>query len=202
VFWALNTEKSSTATAIPQITSDFNSLDEIGWYGSAYLLTEMSTQPTFGRIFTYFDAKPTYLITLLIFETGSVICATAPNSIALIIGRAISGTGAAGMLCGSLAIFGQVVPLRARPLGMAITTSVYGIAGVLGPTLGGLMTDTPRLTWRFCFWINLREFWATSACSRRNRKGTDGMSSIWRSCSYCDVLCSQTKAGYSQGSSF
>lgn len=158
-----NTE-SPTATAIPRITSDFNSLDEIGWYGSAYLLTEMSTQPTFGRIFTYFDAKPTYLLTLLLFEIGSIICATAPNSIALIVGRAVSGTGAAGMLCGSLVIFGQVVPLRSRPFGMAIVTSVYGFAGVLGPTLGGLMTDSPRLTWRFCFWINLREL--STLCAR------------------------------------
>jgi MFS family permease len=117
----------------------------------------MSTQPTFGRVFTFFDAKPTYLITLLIFEIGSLICATAPNSIALIIGRGVAGIGAAGMLCGNLVIFGRVVPLRRRPLGMSIMTSVYGIAGVLGPTIGGLMTDTPRLTWRFCFWINLRE---------------------------------------------
>jgi MFS family permease len=124
----------------------------------------MSTQPTFGRVFTFFDAKPTYLIMLLTFEIGSLICATAPNSIALIIGRAVAGIGAAGMLCGSLAIFGRVVPLRRRPLGMSIMTSVYGIAGVLGPTLGGLMTDTPRLTWRLCFWINLRELWDAPTC--------------------------------------
>jgi MFS family permease len=83
---------------------------------------------------------------------GSILCAAAPNSTALIIGRAISGAGAAGLLCGSLSIFGRSVPLRKRPFGMALVTSMYGIAGVLGPTLGGVITDTPRLTWRFCFW--------------------------------------------------
>jgi MFS family permease len=91
------------------------------------------------------------LITLLVFEIGSLICATAPSFIALIIGRSVAGIGAAGMLCGNLVIFGQVVRLRRRPLGMSIITSVYGIVGVLGPTVGGLMTNTPRLTWRFCF---------------------------------------------------
>jgi MFS family permease len=89
---------------------------------------------------------------MTIVEVGSVLCAAAPNSPALIVGRAISGAGAAGLLCGSLTIYGQSVPLRQRPFGMALVTSMYGLAGVLGPTLGGVITDTPKLTWRFCFW--------------------------------------------------
>ncbi|ORY17057.1 major facilitator superfamily transporter [Clohesyomyces aquaticus] len=143
---------SILATAIPSITSDFHRLDDVSWYGSAYLLTEMSFQPTFGRLYSLFDAKILYLVSILVFEGGSILSAASPNSAALIIGRAISGAGAAGLLCGSLAVFGRSVPLRARPLGMALVTSMYGIAGVLGPTIGGLITDTPRLTWRFCFW--------------------------------------------------
>jgi MFS family permease len=59
-------------------------------------------------------------------------------------------------LTGNLAIFGQVVPLRNRPRGMAIMTGLYSIATLAGPTVGGLLTDS-RLTWRFCFWINLRK---------------------------------------------
>jgi hypothetical protein len=73
---------------------------------------------------------------------------------------------------------------------MSIMTSVRGIVGVLGPTLGGLITDTPRLTWRFCFWINHRELWDACACSWGKIRGTGGINSVWRSCSGCDVLCS------------
>ncbi|KAK2057819.1 major facilitator superfamily transporter [Colletotrichum caudatum] len=146
---------SILATAIPKITSDFHRLDDVPWYGSAYLFTEMAFQPTFGRLYTLFDARILYLISIILFEAGSILCAASPNSAVLITGRVVSGIGAAGLLCGSLAVYGRSVPLRARPFGMALVTSMYGIAGVLGPTLGGLITDTPRLTWRFCFWINL-----------------------------------------------
>ncbi|KAK1996713.1 major facilitator superfamily transporter [Colletotrichum falcatum] len=146
---------SILATAIPKITSDFHQLDDVPWYGSAYLFTEMAFQPTFGRLYTLFEARVLYLLSIILFEAGSVLCAASPNSAVLITGRVVSGTGAAGLLCGSLAVYGRSVPLRARPFGMALVTSMYGIAGVLGPTLGGLITDTPQLTWRFCFWINL-----------------------------------------------
>ncbi|KAK1623515.1 major facilitator superfamily transporter [Colletotrichum phormii] len=146
---------SILATAIPKITSDFHRLNDVPWYGSAYLFTEMAFQPTFGRLYTLLNARILYLTSVIIFEVGSILCAASPNSAALITGRVISGIGAAGLLCGSLSVYGTSVPLRARPFGMALVTSMYGVAGVLGPTLGGLITDTPRLTWRFCFWINL-----------------------------------------------
>ncbi|KAL6168974.1 hypothetical protein ACJQWK_05334 [Exserohilum turcicum] len=61
------------ATAIPKITSVFNSLDDVGWYGSAYLLTTTSLQPSFGRVYTYFDVKYTYLSALVIFELSPVL---------------------------------------------------------------------------------------------------------------------------------
>ncbi|OBT81688.1 hypothetical protein VE02_10058 [Pseudogymnoascus sp. 03VT05] len=153
--WMLALDISILATAIPHITTQFNSLPDVGWYGSAYLLGEMASQPTWGRVYTFFDNKLTYILTLVIFEIGSVISAAAPNSIALILGRTVSGIGGAGMLCGSLAIFGQSVPLKKRPWGMALVTSMYTIASLIGPTLGGLFTDVEKLGWRFCFWINL-----------------------------------------------
>src|SRR5277367_673610 len=74
------------ATAIPKITSIFNSLGDMGWYGSSYLLTTTALQPSFGRIYTYFNVKYTYVFVLLLFEVGSVLCAVAKNSTMLIIG--------------------------------------------------------------------------------------------------------------------
>lgn len=97
------------ATAIPKITTVFNSLNDVGWYGSSYLLTTCSLQPSFGKVYTYFDVKYTYLFALVLFEVGSVICAAARNSPMFIVGRAIAGAGAAALFSGgmvSLSLFG------------------------------------------------------------------------------------------------
>lgn len=141
------------ATAIPKITSVFNSLEDVGWYGSSYLLTTTSLQPSFGKVYTYFDVKYTYLCALVIFEVGSVICAAATSSPMFIIGRAIAGAGAAALYSGGMTIIGFSVPLRKRAIYIAALSSMFGIASVVGPILGGAFTD--RLSWRWCFWINL-----------------------------------------------
>ncbi len=61
-------QKTIIATAIPRITSDFNALNDVGWYGSSYLLTTTSLQPSFGKVYAYFDVKWVYLSALVIFE--------------------------------------------------------------------------------------------------------------------------------------
>lgn len=141
------------ATAIPKITSVFNSLEDVGWYGSSYLLTTTSLQPSFGKVYTYFDVKYTYLCALIIFEVGSVVCAAATSSPMFIIGRAIAGAGAAALYSGGMTIIGFSVPLRKRAIYIAALSSMFGIASVVGPILGGAFTD--KLSWRWCFWINL-----------------------------------------------
>lgn len=135
------------ATAIPKITSVFNSLEDVGWYGSSYLLTTTSLQPSFGKVYTYFDVKYTYLVALIIFEVGSVICAAATSSPMFIVGRAIAGAGAAALYSGGMTIIGFSVPLRKRAIYIAALSSMFGIASVVGPILGGAFTD--RLSWRW-----------------------------------------------------
>ncbi|KAF4336124.1 HC-toxin efflux carrier TOXA [Fusarium beomiforme] len=127
----------------------------IAWYASAYLLAQLSFQPTFGKVYTFFNLKWVYLISSIIFEGGSVLCAAAPSSPAFIIGRAIAGLGAAGIFCGAMIVVSKIVEMRKRPLLLAIISSMYGIASVIGPSLGGVFTHSEQLTWRFCFWINL-----------------------------------------------
>ena len=80
------------ATAIPKITDEFHSLDQVGWYGSAFFLTLGSFQSTWGKAYKFFPLKTSFLVSIAIFELGSLICAVAPSSTALIIGRAIAGT--------------------------------------------------------------------------------------------------------------
>ncbi|KZL81451.1 major facilitator superfamily transporter [Colletotrichum incanum] len=141
------------STAIPRITDEFHSINDVGWYGSAYLLTTCSFQLSFGKFYSLFSIKRTYLTSILIFEIGSAICGAAPQSIILILGRAIAGVGCAGILAGTFTIIAVVVPLPKRPAYTGLVSSVYAIASVVGPLLGGVFTD--KLTWRWCFYINL-----------------------------------------------
>lgn len=93
-----------SSQAIPKITDEFQSLSDVGWYGSAYLLASCSFQLLFGKIYTFYSVKIVLLASVLLFELGSAVCGAAPNSVAFIIGRVIAGVGAAGIFCGS-AIF-------------------------------------------------------------------------------------------------
>lgn len=77
------------STAIPKITDQFHSINDIGWYASSYLLTTCAFQLFFGKLYTFFSIKWVYLIAIGIFEIGSAVCGAAPNSTALIIGRAV-----------------------------------------------------------------------------------------------------------------
>ncbi|KAF2726752.1 efflux pump antibiotic resistance protein [Polyplosphaeria fusca] len=139
--------------AIPTITSQFHSLDDIAWYGSAYLITLTALQPSFGKIYKVYNAKWTYLTCVALFEVGSIICATAPKSAVFIVGRAIAGSGAAGLFQGAFNIITRTVALEKRPLYLGIVISVWGISVCIGPVLGGALTQDA--TWRWCFWINV-----------------------------------------------
>jgi MFS family permease len=134
-------------------------------------MTVTAFQPAFGSVYKVFDAKSSYLLSILAFEgkpfhsiastsrelaesiriVGSVICAAAPNSAAFIVGRAVAGIGAAGLYQGALSIVGLTVKLEKRPLYLGIVLSVFGIAVCLGPPLGGVLTD--NASWRWCFWM-------------------------------------------------
>lgn len=109
-------DRTIISTAIPQITNDFHSLGDIGWYGSAYMLTTAAFQLLFGRIYRFYDLRWTLLTCIILFEVGSAICGAAPNSTAFIFGRAIAGAGSAGIFTGSMMTIIPMVPLHKRPM--------------------------------------------------------------------------------------
>ncbi|KAL1860896.1 hypothetical protein Plec18167_003822 [Paecilomyces lecythidis] len=143
------------SSAIPRITDQFNALDDVGWYASAYMLTNCAFQLAWGKLYTFYVVKWVYLAALFIFELGSLICAVSPSSKALIVGRAIAGLGGGGVGNGSFLFIAHSVPQQQRPTYIGMMGAMYGFSAIAGPLMGGAFTDNPTLTWRWCFYINL-----------------------------------------------
>ncbi|KAH7357209.1 major facilitator superfamily transporter [Rhexocercosporidium sp. MPI-PUGE-AT-0058] len=151
--FCVSIDNTIITTAIPTITNDFEALSDVGWYGSAYLLTFCAFNLFFGRLYQRFSVKWTFLTCLALFEIGSLICGVAPNSTTLIVGRAFAGVGSSGLFSGALIILAHATPLEKRPVYTGLIAGIYGIASVVGPLLGGAFTD--HATWRWSFYINL-----------------------------------------------
>jgi MFS family permease len=116
-------------------------------------MTLCASQPLAGKTYTLFPKKTNYLIYLSIFELGSLLCGLAPSSRALIAGRAIAGFGASGVFAGGFVILTTIIPLHKRAIYTATMSSTFAVASIVGPVLGGSLTQ--HASWRWCFYINL-----------------------------------------------
>ncbi|KMP00896.1 GliA [Coccidioides immitis RMSCC 2394] len=136
----VDTCQTIVATAIPKITDEFHGLDKVSWYGSAFFMTNGGFQSSWGKAYKYIPLKMTFLLSILVLELGSLICAVAPNSTTLIAGRAISGLGAAGIGTGAYTIIAFVAEPRKRAMFTGIIGESYGFASVAEPLIGGVLS--------------------------------------------------------------
>ncbi|KIW41851.1 uncharacterized protein PV06_05456 [Exophiala oligosperma] len=146
-------DQSIISTAIPRITDHFGTVKDVGWYGSAYSITNAAFQSTWGKAYKHFPLKPTFLLIIGVFELGNVISASARSSSMLIVGRIIAGTGGGGVMTGSFIIIALSTKPEYRAAYMGVLGVTFGCASVVGPLLGGVLTD--GLGWTWCFWISL-----------------------------------------------
>ena len=116
---------------MPTILTEFNALEDVGSYGSVYLLSLTALQPIFGVIYKSFDPKTTYVCSVLVFEAGCIISASAPHSSVFILGRAVNGCGGASLLQGALYIIALSVSIWKRPLYLSVIVSSFGCRRLL-----------------------------------------------------------------------
>ncbi|AEO61187.1 hypothetical protein MYCTH_2311112 [Thermothelomyces thermophilus ATCC 42464] len=146
-------DRTIVSTAVPVITDEFHSSDDIGWYASAYQLTACALQLPLGRFYRFYPPRWVYMALVLIFVVGSAIGAGAMNSTTIIVGRAVQGLGLGGVLTGSIILVTENAPLRKRPIFFGVLMACMNIGAIIGPLIGGALTS--NASWRWCFLVNI-----------------------------------------------
>ncbi|MFA9560596.1 MDR family MFS transporter [Evansella sp. AB-rgal1] len=146
-------EVTVISTAMPVITRDLGGLDLISWVYAIYLLTYAVMTPIFGKLADLFGRKKIFITGASLFLLGSILCGFSQSMEQLIFYRAIQGVGAGALLPMSFTIVGDVFKYEQRAKVQAIIGSIWGIAGIFGPLVGGFFVDF--LTWHWIFFINI-----------------------------------------------
>ena len=139
--------------ALPQIIADLKGMQYYAWPFTAYILCMAATTPVFGRLADMLGFKPIYAAGMLLFLAGSALCGAAQNMMQLIIFRGVQGLGAGMLAANSLAIIGATFAPAERAKYIGLGSSVAALASIVGPLIGGAITD--HLTWRWVFYVNI-----------------------------------------------
>src|SRR6478752_5935494 len=146
-------DQSIVSTALPTIVGDLGGLNHLSWVVTSYLLASTVSTPIYGKLGDMYGRKPVFLVAILIFLAGSMLAGLSESMAELIGFRALQGIGAGGLMVGAQAIIADIVPPRERGRYMGLIGSVFAVAFVAGPLIGGFLVD--NLSWRWVFYVNV-----------------------------------------------
>jgi EmrB/QacA subfamily drug resistance transporter len=146
-------DQTIVSTALPTIVGDLGGLDHLSWVVTSYLLATTASTPLYGKLGDMYGRKPVFLAAILIFLAGSLLSGLSQSMGELIAFRALQGLGAGGLMVGAQAIIAEIVPPRERGRYMGLIGSVFAVASVAGPLLGGFFVEA--LSWRWVFYVNM-----------------------------------------------
>ena len=141
------------STAMPTIVGDLHGIDAYAWVFSGFLLAEIATIPLWGRLADMFGRKRIFLIGMTIFLVGSALCGISQTMTQLVLFRVIQGLGAGCILPVAQTISADLYTMEQRARISAVYSGVFALASVLGPFIGGFLTD--QFSWRWVFYVNL-----------------------------------------------
>ncbi|MFF2514431.1 DHA2 family efflux MFS transporter permease subunit [Streptomyces sp. NPDC058086] len=146
-------DQTIVSSALPTIITELGGSGHMAWVVTAYMLAEAISTVLAGKLGDLFGRKRVFQISAVVFLAGSIIAGASTNMTMLIVARAIQGVGGGGLMVTAMALIADVVPLRQRGKYQGALGAVFGVATVLGPTLGGFFTDNG--SWRWCFYVNV-----------------------------------------------
>ncbi|MBA2276590.1 MAG: MFS transporter, partial [Chloroflexia bacterium] len=140
-------------TALPRIVTDLGGLEFYSWVATAYLLTSTAAVPIFGKLSDTYGHKPFYIGGMVLFLVASALCGASQTIVQLILFRGLQGVAGGILMTNTFAIIGELFPPAERGKWQGLTSSVFGLSSLVGPALGGWLTDGPG--WRWVFYVNL-----------------------------------------------
>ena len=146
-------DTTAVATAMPQIVESLGGMALYSWVFSIYMLASTATVPVFGYLSDLYGRKRLYLLGVFLFVGGSVLCSASTGMGQLIIFRGIQGIGAGALMPITYAIVGDIYDLEERAKMQGLFSGVWGVSSVVGPLVGGVLSDL--WSWRAIFFINL-----------------------------------------------
>ncbi len=146
-------DQTILATALPTIARDLGTLDDVSWLVSAYVIASAATIPVWGKVGDRLGRRRVLECSLALFLAASATCGFAGGLTALILARVVQGAAAGGLMTLAMAAVGDLVSPRERARYQGYITAVFAVATVVGPLLGGLLTE--QVSWRWVFFVNL-----------------------------------------------